>query len=551
MNAQTRFDQLEQFDFRAHYENVAAKTVLSITRHKFLITLLVVIALVAAGLLIPQLPRKYTAEALVHPDLFPRDDGAKPASPLASLDGASMVASEARLISSDGMVRAVVKRLGLDHDRELPASPSPVSEGVDWLHAAILPETYVSSPLERATSSVRRKLTVTNDSRTYLISISFTAASPELAANVANAFALEYIRTKRMQRLTDVVTAASREFARRSAVYGEKHPSIVQAKTELELARIRLRDAANSTDGVESDIAGDEGVILAEPSPTPSGPKGLVILGLALISALVTGVGIALWLERRDAGRCSEAALLAHTGVPCLGMVPRFSDRAGATLSRDTAAALWAVAVGAGLIDAKGLAKVAMITSTLPREGTSEFTAGLAKVLVSEGQRVLLLDTVSQQEENDSAVSLDDVLSARARLEALRQLNRPPSQACLWRLPSDEASGTGQVATLRRAPESNGQRLAVANAQGAFRQLLADAREHFDTILIAAPPVTLFAETVLVGRNADFTLHVVQWNRTPLQAVGSAIQRLRNGAVQVNGVVLTDVNPGRRGNRGR
>jgi hypothetical protein len=329
-----------------------------------------------------------------------------------------------------------------------------------------------------------------------------------------------------MQRLTDAVTEASREFARRSAVYGEKHPSIVQAKTELELARVRLRDAANSTDGVESDIAGGESVILAEPSPTPSGPKGLVILGLALFSALASGVGITLWLERRDTGLCSEATLLAHTGVPCLGMVPRFSDRAGAGLSLHTAAALRTVAVRTGLIDAEGLAKVAMITSTLPREGTSEFTAGLAKVLVSEGLRVLLLDTVSQQEENDSAVSLDDVLNARARSFF-------------------EAPGTGQLATLRRTLASKGKRPAFAMAQGAFRRLLANARRHFDIILIVTPPVTLSAETILVGRNAGLTLHIVQWNRTPLQAVGSAIQRLRNGAVQVNGVVLTDVNPSR------
>ena len=69
MDAQTRIDHLEQLNLRGHYENVAAKTVFSIARHKFLITSLIIISLVAAGLLIPQLPRKYT-EALVHPDLF-------------------------------------------------------------------------------------------------------------------------------------------------------------------------------------------------------------------------------------------------------------------------------------------------------------------------------------------------------------------------------------------------------------------------------------------------------------------------------------------------
>ena len=132
--------------------------------------------------------------------------------------------------------------------------------------------------MERATSSVRRKLTVTNDSRTYLISISFTGASPELAANVANAFALEYIRTKRMQRLTDAVTEASREFARRSAVYGEKASKHCPGQNGARIGTSPPPGRRQFDRWGGSDIAGGESVILAEPSPTPSGPK-LVILG--------------------------------------------------------------------------------------------------------------------------------------------------------------------------------------------------------------------------------------------------------------------------------
>jgi capsular polysaccharide biosynthesis protein len=535
MNAPFKFHDLEQSNFRAHYEDVAANTLLSIARRKLVIASFVTVALVAAGLLIPQLPRKYSAEALVHPDLFPREmSGGKSLHPQASIDGASVVASEARLIRSDAMVRTVVKRLGLDHDEELPASPSQVSRVVDWIWATIMPETYVSSPVERATTNVRRNLTVTNDTRAYLISISFTAASPATAANVANAFAREYIRAKRMGRLADAVTAATRELAQRSAIYGEKHPSIVQAKADFELARIRLHEEANSPDVVESDIAAGEGVTLAEPSPTPSSPKGLVILGLTLLSALASGISIALWLERRDVGFCSEKKVVARTGVPCLGTVPRFSARAGATLSPDALAALRTVAVGAGLIGAERLAKVAMVTSTLPHEETSGFAAGLAKVLVSNGQRVLLLDTLSEQQEEDGAISLDDVLNVRARAEAFF-----------------EVSGTGQLAILGRNWETKGQPPAVAISQRAFRRLLTAASNYFDIVLIVAPPVMLCDETVSIGRNADITLHVVQWNRTPLPAVVSAIRRLRDGAVHVDGIVLMDVNPQSTGKKPR
>jgi hypothetical protein len=170
----------------------------------------------------------------------------------------------------------------------------------------------------------------------------------------------------------------------------------VWAGVELEAARVRLQDAANRRD-----------LTLAVPNPTPSSPKGLVILGLAFVSTLVSGLDLAVWLDRFHA----QEKVFACTGVPCLGMVPRLSDPTAATLSLDTVTALRAVAVGAGLIGAAGLKKVAMITSALPREGTSAFAAGLAKVLVSEGQRVLLVDALSQLQLEDGALSLEEVLA--------------------------------------------------------------------------------------------------------------------------------------------
>jgi uncharacterized protein involved in exopolysaccharide biosynthesis len=311
---QLTFGSLEASNLRGHYEDVAANTLRSIVRHIGLIIALVVIALLSASLLVSQLPRRYTSEALVHPELFRREEGAKN-TPLAIIDSASLVRSEARLIHSPAMVHRVVKQLGLDADPNFATPSSAFDQGLDWVRAALMPETFsMTSPLRRAAARVLGKLTVTNDTRSYLISVSFTAASPEMAANVANAFALEYLRTKTEQRLADAVTAASRELARQSAIYGERHPSISQAKMELESARLRLQAAVNGPEVAAPEIAPDDGITLAEPNPTPSSPKGLVILGLAFVSAVVSGMGLAVWLDRRKAGRHRRDDLLARTG---------------------------------------------------------------------------------------------------------------------------------------------------------------------------------------------------------------------------------------------
>lgn len=316
MNAPFEFVRLERTNLRTHYENLAGNSLLSIVRHRWLIAKLVIAVLVLAALLVSVLPRKYTAVTMVQPQLFSRGGTVNPA-PMASIDGAALVASEAHLIQSSAIARAVVKRLGLERSQEFAPSTSLFGNVTRAIRAAIFPESDLSSQLERAARSVQAKLAVTRDSRSYLISIAFTAASPETAANVANAFALEYLNAKSIQRLSEAVLAATWELAQRSAIYGENHPSFVRAAADLEAARQRLHAAINRP--VTSDVVAGEGVNLAEPSSAPSSPNGVVILGLALIGALAFGMGLAVWLDRQDEHLRAAEDVLGYTGVRCLG----------------------------------------------------------------------------------------------------------------------------------------------------------------------------------------------------------------------------------------
>ena len=89
--------QFERSDIRSHYEDVAAHILLSIGRHWRLLASLVALALALACIIIPLMPRKYSAEALIYPKLFSREQEKVVA--LASVDAAAIVTSEARLIA--------------------------------------------------------------------------------------------------------------------------------------------------------------------------------------------------------------------------------------------------------------------------------------------------------------------------------------------------------------------------------------------------------------------------------------------------------------------
>src|SRR5262245_20658409 len=218
--------QLERADVRSHYENVTAFGLLSIRRRWRLIASLVALALLLACSIMPLLPRQYTASALVYPNLFDRQGKV---APLAALDAGSVVNSEARLIVSDAILHPVVRRLGLDSNPEAARSRSWVSDGLDRFRTLFLPETRNDSPFDRQVAVLRSKLEVVKDTRSYLISISFTARSADEAAQVANAIALEYLQDKTTQRVRNDAAEAEAELERQLAMYGEKHPKVRQA----------------------------------------------------------------------------------------------------------------------------------------------------------------------------------------------------------------------------------------------------------------------------------------------------------------------------------
>jgi uncharacterized protein involved in exopolysaccharide biosynthesis len=287
--------QFKRSDYRAHYEELAARTLSSIVRHRRLIAKFVVVALALACIVIPLIPRKYSAEALIYPSLFSREQGK--VVPLASVDGAAMVTGEARLIRSDAILRAVATRLG--HDPK--AAGSWATQGFDWFRAALLPETRNYSPFDRAVAMLRNKVVVMNDTRSYLISISYTASSADEAAQVVNAFVAEYLRDKVRQRRLDRISSAEVELRQQLAVYGDKHPKTLQAVAELEAERASLESPLKPQDSDQDELASDQGFKLAVPNQTPTSPNGSVILALSFLSALLAGIGLAVWRDRKEA----------------------------------------------------------------------------------------------------------------------------------------------------------------------------------------------------------------------------------------------------------
>lgn len=180
----------------AQRETTVAETMLVIWRQRRLIAGLVVLALCGTAIALLGMDKSYVAEALVQVD-FGRDQPAPAAGPSSTgiqIDPNALVEGEARLIRSQVVARRVIQRLDLETDPAFAPRAGYLSGLLPaWLQGA------AADPATRAdliALKLLNQLSVKNDTRSYLISVSFVSADPERSAAVANAFAEEYLRTR-------------------------------------------------------------------------------------------------------------------------------------------------------------------------------------------------------------------------------------------------------------------------------------------------------------------------------------------------------------------
>ncbi len=332
-----------------YYEASAFNTMQALWRRRILLGVCLLLGALTGVALIIVLPKEYNAEAVISLDFVAARaaTGAAAAAPTANLDAGILVEGEARMVRSPMMTRRVVSRLKLDED---PAynSTGPLSKVLRYINppAASAPEI---STTDIAASKLARQVKITNDNRAYLINIAVPSHSPEWSAKLANAFATEYLIYRSLQFLQSQEANARGALQDARAIFGEKHPTVIQAKAQLEAVQARIRaEEGKSYDEVNAPPG--TSFLAAEPIWIPSGPNPIALVGMSLVGAMLLGIGGALFLERRNTSLRTERSVAGETGIRCVGMIPLYSDRNSAErkLEQSEAFRSLCLTVGAG-----------------------------------------------------------------------------------------------------------------------------------------------------------------------------------------------------------
>ena len=202
--------------------------------------------------------------------------------PNLALDARMVMEGEVQLIKSHAVARQLAQRLA--------ATTGP----------AILPRASdAASALDNApTSELMDKLVVNYHRQTYLISVSYMHHSANTARMIVNGLASEFIRFKQLKTLASRYSGAKERLAVLLLSFGDKHPAVIRARTDAELAFTAMREAEETAHLMTERELSDTGLVVPAHVVTIPATVGITSwLAVGLFGGMLLSIAIILFRE--------------------------------------------------------------------------------------------------------------------------------------------------------------------------------------------------------------------------------------------------------------
>jgi receptor protein-tyrosine kinase len=423
-------------------------------------------------------------------------------------------------------------------------SPQPVTQTYVLTELQLVNSAPVKGAVDRQLGSVPN-VSVTEVGITNIISVTATAASPDRAALIANAYATAFVAYQRsvtINSLTAAGTQLSQEIASidaqiKSLPSGPASAAKVSALLNQEsvlkeqLAQLQVNGAMSSS-GVE--------VVTPATAPSaPSSPKPLRDAILGFVLGLLLGTGLAFVVEHLDdTVNLKEEVERLTPGSRVLGLVPMV----GSWKNKDQTFVVTAVKPNSvageayrslrtslqfATLDSR--AQVILVTSPGEADGKTATVANLGVVLANAGERVAIVSCdlrrarLAQFFGLDEGVGLTTVLLGRCSLDEALQ-------------PVPGTDGLTVLASGQRVSDPTG---VLGSDQWAA--VLDQLRTRFDRVLVDSPPLLPVTDAVILSQAVDATLLVVAAGQTRGKDLHRATEALSLVHATIIGVVLNEV----------
>lgn len=249
----------------------------------------------------------------------------------------------------------------------------------------------------------------------------------------------------------------------------------------------------------------------------------------ALVLSLAVAIGLALLLEYIDDTIKTPDDIKQKLGLAVIGTVPRLKGRINvAAQLRDPKSAISEAFSSARtalqFATASGAPRSLLVTGIRPGEGKTSTTLSMAVSFANAGKRVLIVDADLRRPSFASAAGASVGLSGYLTQNVvLRNQVVPGAFDNVYLLPAGVIPPN--PAELLTSPR--------------FRELIEEAQEMFDLVIVDSPPVLDFADSPALSAVCDATILVLQAGNIRRPAALRTIDRLYEAKGYIVGAILT------------
>ena len=364
------------------------------------------------------------------------------------------------------------------------------------------------------------------------------ALNAEIGRVVAATDAEQHAATERVETLKAILEqaeTAAEKSAKAQIPLNAMARDLDAARGQLQAVLERIQQTAQQA-AIESSEAHE--ISQAIPPEHPNYPRTAQTMAASMAASIFLGLLLVYVLQLTDSTLHSGEEVRDVTGVPCLALIPEVGKRAlGHLKIQDyvvrrplTAFAEQVRSLRAGVSLDIDHPQIITVTAARPAEGKSLLTLALGRSAQLGGERVLAIECDIRQASfqyrlaGSASPGLMDVLRGEVEWQDAVQ--------------SDQITGMKFITAGKPGGDVLGLFLSDE-----MRQLLAEVRDHYDLILLDAPPVEAMTEARVAAALADATLLCVRWRSTQTKTLLHAQEMLRDAHARIIGTVLTRVDP--------
>lgn len=276
----------------------------------------------------------------------------------------------------------------------------------------------------------------------------------------------------------------------------------------------------------------------------PSKPRRARILAAGLAAGFIIAAGIIIALDLLDSSFRSVDQTERMLDLPAFGSIPRANKKRSehrleliAEPASVTAESFRGFRTSIALLGNHGPINVVLFTSAAAGEGKSYCAANYAVALAQQGLKTLLIDADLRRP------GLTSIFPETADALGVAGFLRGETEMIHCWLASSVKDLYVMPAGRDKAPNP-----AELLSSGRFKDLIREAAQGFDRVVIDTAPVNAVSDTLLIASQAPVVCLVVRAGRTPRRVVLRARHTLARANATPAGFILNDLPTGRGAN---